>query len=107
MIDDVIAHLRKLGVERVYLSNDIDATDARRRAVDGRARERAGCRPPFVRALIARVGAAFPLLGADVVEVAPPDRVARRCPAHGGGGGLVHARLAGRAGRRAESALRL
>jgi agmatinase len=35
------------------------------------APEPEGLTPEFVRALIARVGAAFPLLGADVVEVAP------------------------------------
>jgi agmatinase len=71
IIDDVIAHLRALGVRRVYLSNDIDATDSAAAPSTG-APEANGLEPRFVRALIARVGAAFPLLGADVVEVAPP-----------------------------------
>jgi agmatinase len=71
IIDDVIAHLRALGVRRVYLSNDIDATDSAAAPSTG-APEANGLSPQFVRALIARVGAAFPLLGADVVEVAPP-----------------------------------
>jgi arginase family enzyme len=71
VIDDIIVHLSKLGVQRVYLSNDIDATDAADAPATG-APEPDGLRPAFVRALIARVGAAFPLLGADVVEVAPP-----------------------------------
>jgi len=70
LIDDVITHLRGLGVARVYLSNDIDATDSATAPSTG-APEANGLTPSFVRALIARVGAAFPLLGGDVVEVAP------------------------------------
>jgi len=70
LIDDVITHLRGLGVARVYLSNDIDATDSVTAPSTG-APEANGLTPSFVRALIARVGAAFPLLGGDVVEVAP------------------------------------
>jgi agmatinase len=71
VIDEVIAHLRSLGIRRVYLSNDIDATDSGDAPATG-APEPNGLEPRFVRALIARVAAAFPLLGADVVEVAPP-----------------------------------
>jgi agmatinase len=71
VIDEVIAHLRGLGVRSVYLSNDIDATDSGAAPSTG-APEPDGLTPDFVRALVARVGAAFPLLGADVVEVAPP-----------------------------------
>jgi guanidinobutyrase len=71
VIDDVIGHLTALGVRGVYLSNDIDATDGAAAPSTG-APEPDGLSPDFVRALIARVGAAFPLLGADVVEVAPP-----------------------------------
>jgi agmatinase len=71
VIDDVIVHLSKLGVRRVYFSNDIDATDAGDAPSTG-APETGGLHPPFVRTLISRLGAAFPLLGADVVEVAPP-----------------------------------
>jgi guanidinobutyrase len=70
VIDDVIRHLRGLGVRRVYLSNDIDATDSEAAPSTG-APEPNGLSPDFVRLLIARIGAAFPLLGADVVEVAP------------------------------------
>jgi len=70
VIDDVIRHLQQLGIRRVYLSNDIDATDSEAAPSTG-APEPNGLAPDFVRALIARVGAAFPLLGADVVEVAP------------------------------------
>ena len=71
VIDDIIAHLQRIGVRSVYLSNDIDATDGPAAPSTG-APEPDGLSPAFVRALIRRIGAAFPLLGADVVEVAPP-----------------------------------
>jgi agmatinase len=71
VIDDVITHLRGLGVRRVYVSNDIDATDSGAAPATG-APEPHGLTPDFVRALIARVTAAFDPIGADVVEVAPP-----------------------------------
>jgi guanidinobutyrase len=70
VMDDVIRHLQGLGVRRVYLSNDIDATDSEAAPSTG-APEPNGLSPDFVRLLIARIGSAFPLLGADVVEVAP------------------------------------
>jgi agmatinase len=71
VIDDVIRHLAGLGTSGVYLSNDIDATD-RGAAPSTGAPEAAGLSPAFVESVIARVGAAFPLIGADLVEVAPP-----------------------------------
>jgi agmatinase len=71
VIDEILAHLRTIGVRRVYLSNDIDATDAAAAPATG-APAPNGLSVAFVRALIQRVGAEFPLLGADVVEVAPP-----------------------------------
>jgi agmatinase len=71
VIDDVIAHLRSIGVRRVYLSNDIDGTDGLAAPSTG-APEPNGLPVAFVRALIGRVGQVFPYLGADVVEVAPP-----------------------------------
>jgi len=71
VIDEILAHLRTIGVRRVYLSNDIDATDAAAAPATG-APAPDGLSVAFVRALIRRVGAEFPLLGADVVEVAPP-----------------------------------
>jgi arginase family enzyme len=70
VIDDVIGHLRALGVTRVYLSNDIDATDSATAPSTG-APEANGLAPAFVATLIARVAEVFPLLGGDVVEVAP------------------------------------
>jgi agmatinase len=71
VIDEILAHLAAIGVRRVYLSNDIDATDAAAAPATG-APAAEGLPVAFVRALIRRVAAAFPLLGADVVEVAPP-----------------------------------
>jgi arginase family enzyme len=71
VIDDVVRHLERIGVGSVYFSNDIDATDSAEAPSTG-APEPHGLAPSFVRALIARLGGAFPLLGADVVEVAPP-----------------------------------
>ena len=70
VIDDLIAHLRGLGIARVYLSNDIDATDSATAPSTG-APEANGLTPAFVSTLIARVAETFPLLGGDVVEVAP------------------------------------
>jgi arginase family enzyme len=71
VITDVIAHLRAIGVTRVYVSNDIDATDAALAPSTG-APAADGLSVELVRALIARVGDAFPVVGGDVVEVAPP-----------------------------------
>ena len=71
IIDEVVAHLKAIGIARVYLSNDIDATDAAAAPSTG-APAPGGLSVAFVRALIARVGEVFPLLGGDVVEVAPP-----------------------------------
>ncbi len=70
-IDDIIQHLNARGVRRVYISNDIDGTDGSLAPSTG-APEPGGLSPDFVRQLITRLGAAFPLLGADLVEVAPP-----------------------------------
>ena len=64
VIDEIVAHLRGLGVARVYLSNDIDATDSV-------SAPSTGAPEANVRKLITRVGEEFPLLGGDVVEVAP------------------------------------
>jgi arginase family enzyme len=70
VIGAVIDHLRSIGVTRVYVSNDIDATDPAFAPSTG-APAPGGLSVDFVRALIARVGDAFPLIGGDIVEVAP------------------------------------
>ncbi len=70
-IDDVVAHLQSIGIKRVYFSNDIDGTDAALAPSTG-APEPGGVSAGFVKDLIARLGSAFSLIGADLVEVAPP-----------------------------------
>jgi len=70
-IDAVIAHLRSMGVERVYFSNDIDGTDAAFADATGTP-EPDGLHPDFVSRLIARLGDEIGLLGGDIMEVAPP-----------------------------------
>jgi agmatinase len=70
-LDDIAAHLRAVGVRSVYFSNDIDATDADLAPSTGAA-EPAGLSGDFVLALVRRLGAEFDLIGADLVEVAPP-----------------------------------
>ena len=69
--DEIVGRFRSLGVEAVYVSNDIDGTDSAFAAATGTA-EPGGPNPDFVRRLTDRVLAAFPLAGADLVEVAPP-----------------------------------
>src|SRR5688500_16214555 len=68
-IDQVIAHLRKLGVASVYFSNDIDGTDARHAEATGTP-EPDGLEPDWLFALIARLGTDIGLIAADCVEVA-------------------------------------
>jgi len=72
-LDAVLGHLRGLGdtIDGVYLSNDIDGTDGVAAPATG-APEPGGLSVDFTRALIARLGRETTLLGADLVEVAPP-----------------------------------
>ena len=72
-LDAVLGHLRELGdtIAGVYLSNDIDGTDGVAAPATG-APEPGGLSVDFTRALIARLGRETTLLGADLVEVAPP-----------------------------------
>jgi arginase family enzyme len=69
-IDAVIAHLKGARVSRVYLSNDIDGTDAAWADATGTP-EPDGLEPDFVVELIRRLGREVGLVGGDVVEVAP------------------------------------
>ena len=66
----VVEHLRGRGVKRVYISNDIDGTDALFAAACGTP-EPDGLSPDQVCAVISAVGAAFEVIGADLVELAP------------------------------------
>jgi agmatinase len=69
-LDTISAHLRGIGAARVYLSNDIDGTDAAHAAATGTP-EPAGLEPDFVLALIRRLARDPGLAGGDVMEVAP------------------------------------
>jgi len=71
VLDEIVQHLRARGVKQVYLSNDIDATDAGDAPSTG-APEHRGLHADFILELIARLGAEFDLVAADLVEVAPP-----------------------------------
>ena len=78
--ETVMTHLRSLDVRGVYLSNDIDGTDARFAPSTGTP-EPDGLDPEWLLALIDRMGSEVGLVGADCVEVAPPlgsDEDARR-----------------------------
>jgi agmatinase len=66
----VVDHLRSQGVRRVYVSNDIDGTDARYAAACGTP-EPDGLLPEQVAAVTAAVGEGFHVIGADLVELAP------------------------------------
>lgn len=70
-LDEVMAHLKALGLAGVYFSNDIDGTDARFAEATGTP-EPLGLEPEWVLALIGRLGREVGLLGGDVMEVAPP-----------------------------------
>jgi agmatinase len=71
VIDEIIAHYQKLGVQGVYFSNDIDGTDETWASSTGTP-EAAGLEPSFVLSLIRRLGAEIGLVAGDVMEVAPP-----------------------------------
>lgn len=68
---EIIAHFRGLQVSAIYVSNDIDGTDEAFAAATGTP-EPGGLHPDFVREVTQTVTAAFPYVGGDLVEVAPP-----------------------------------
>lgn len=65
-----VEHLRARGIRRVYLSNDIDGTDAHWAAACGTP-EPGGLTPEIVVAVIRALAGEFELVGADLVELAP------------------------------------
>lgn len=71
VVERVVSHLREANVQQVYFSNDIDATDAPLAPATG-APEPGGLTPDLLLALVRGLGRAFELVGADLVEVAPP-----------------------------------
>jgi agmatinase len=69
--DEIVQRFVELGVNAVYVSNDIDGTDMAYAAATGTP-EPDGLMPELVSMLTRRVTAAFPMIGGDLVEVAPP-----------------------------------
>jgi len=69
--EELVGRFRARGVECVYVSNDIDGTDVSFAAATGTP-EPGGLTPDEVDLITRRVCEAFPLVGADLVEVAPP-----------------------------------
>ena len=67
---DIVDSLRRAGVSRLYVSNDIDGTDPRWAAATGTA-EPNGLRTSDVEVILGTVTAAIECVGADLVEVAP------------------------------------
>jgi agmatinase len=70
-VEEVMAHLHRVGARKIYLSNDIDGTDARYADATGTP-ESDGLEPELVHAVIARLGRDFDVVAGDVMEVAPP-----------------------------------
>ncbi|MEM1349264.1 MAG: arginase family protein [Myxococcota bacterium] len=71
VVVEVVGELRRAGVTKVYISNDIDGTDPAFAAATG-TMEPDGLLPGLVERLLEALGEAFEVWGADVVEVAPP-----------------------------------
>ena len=69
-LDETIATLRASGATSVYFSNDIDGTDAAHADATGTP-EPEGLSPAFVEELVRRLARELPLVGGDVMEVAP------------------------------------
>ncbi len=61
----------RAGVRQLYISHDIDATDPRWAAATG-TRELNGLTPQVILRWLDQLGARFEIVGADIVEVAPP-----------------------------------
>lgn len=71
VIQKIVKHFTDLGVEDLYISNDIDATDSPSAPATGTP-EANGLTPAFIDSLIREVKSKFKVIGADIVEVAPP-----------------------------------
>jgi agmatinase len=78
--DKIIRHYRKIGVEEIYISFDIDALDAKYASATGTP-ESGGLLPPDCALIIKAVANEFQVTGADLMELAPfvlPDQVEPR-----------------------------
>lgn len=71
MIARVVEYFRSRGIDRVYVSNDIDGTDESFAPSAG-TREPEGLHPDVVGKLIRALRDNNELIGGDIVEVAPP-----------------------------------
>jgi agmatinase len=67
---ELVKHWRALGCTRLYITNDIDGTDSAYAASTGTP-EKEGLKPTWLRAVIAHCSREFPLISADLMEVAP------------------------------------
>ena len=67
----IIEHFEARGVTHLYVSHDIDGTDTAFAAATGTP-EPDGLHPDLVSGVVRRLRRRFPLVGADLVEVAPP-----------------------------------
>ncbi len=70
MIDEISTRFEERGVDCLYISNDIDGTDSAFASATGTP-EANGLHPDQVSELSLGLAARFPLIGADLVEVAP------------------------------------
>jgi agmatinase len=70
-LDAIVGHFKGLKLRGVYLSNDIDGTDAAWADATGTP-EPDGLDPEFLVELIRRLGREVGLVGGDLVELAPP-----------------------------------
>ncbi len=71
LVAEITERFVALGVDALYVSNDIDGTDPAYAAATGTP-EPDGLEPTLVTALTRRLAERFPLVGGDLVEVAPP-----------------------------------
>jgi agmatinase len=69
-IEQIVSHLRSVGVRSIYFSNDIDGTDESFADATGTP-EPKGLSPEFLVALVRRLGREFDVIAGDVMEVAP------------------------------------
>ncbi len=71
MVEEIAQRFAERRVDCLYISNDIDGTDSAFASATGTP-EPNGLHPDQVSELSIELGARFPLVGADLVEVAPP-----------------------------------
>lgn len=67
---NIIAHYKKLGIEELYISFDIDALDEKYAAATGTP-EKDGLLPSDCAAIIKKISSEIKITGADLMEVAP------------------------------------